>query len=122
VRWTAEIIGVCAHGHAARIWRAGARCGAGRGAAGLCSLRGACTVTGRRKGNSPLADEWDPLTIERKRKKKRGVPAGPAWLLGRGSKVAPGKEVGPLLDLVSWAGLDRLVFYLDLVLSKVFSY
>jgi hypothetical protein len=76
VRWTTEIIGVRAHGHAARIWRAGARCGAGRGAAGLCSLRGACTVTGRRKGNSPLADEWDPLTIERKEKEKGGCRLG----------------------------------------------
>jgi hypothetical protein len=51
--WLAERLGVRAHGHAGHIWRAGARCGAGRGAADLCSSRGASTVTGRRKGNSP---------------------------------------------------------------------
>jgi hypothetical protein len=28
------------------------------------------TVTGRRKGDSPLADEWDPMTIEIKRKRE----------------------------------------------------
>jgi hypothetical protein len=31
---------------------------------------GVRTVTGRRKGNSLLADEWDPMTIERKRRRK----------------------------------------------------
>jgi hypothetical protein len=41
-------------------------------------------------GIVPLADEWDPLTIERKRKKKGGA-GWRAWLLGRGSKVSPGK-------------------------------
>jgi hypothetical protein len=44
---------VRAHGHTVCIWRVGARCRAGGGATGLCSSRGACTVTRRRKGNSP---------------------------------------------------------------------
>jgi hypothetical protein len=47
------------------------------------------------RGIVPLADEWDPLTIERKRKKKGGA-GWLAWLLGRGSEVAPGKEIGGL--------------------------
>jgi hypothetical protein len=50
------------------------------------------------RGIVPLADESDPLTIERKRKKKGGA-GWLAWLLGRGSKVAPGKEIGAFVRL-----------------------
>jgi hypothetical protein len=46
-----------------------------------------CTVTGRRKGNSPLADERDPLIIERKREKKRGCRLGLLGCWAEGAKL-----------------------------------
>jgi hypothetical protein len=40
-----------------------------------------------------------PADHREKEEKEKGVPAGPAWLLGRGSKVASGKEIGASVRL-----------------------
>jgi hypothetical protein len=64
------IIGIRAHGHAARIRRVGRDAGQEVRRRLLFGVGGVRTVKGRGKGNSPLADEWDPMTIEIKRKRE----------------------------------------------------
>jgi hypothetical protein len=93
------IIGIRARGHAACIRRVGRDAGQEMRRRPLL-VAWVCTVTGRGKGNSPLADRWVPLTIEIRRNRE-GVPAGPdglrGWLI-LGFAVHSLRDQGPSVD------------------------
>jgi hypothetical protein len=84
------IIGIRAHGHAARIWRAGARCGAGRGAAGLCSLRGCARSRGEERRIVPWLTDGSRRSV----KGRRGKADGPCWAVMLGDSGPCGEDQG----------------------------